>query len=136
MLRVLKTNLQVYDMVLNLLKNLPQQIERERPVELLDAFGRVCPVHLEFITSAEAFIAVLKIRFKDAGLRKIERRQFALENAKTKRMIDLKKPWSMCMLPGQKVDMSMIFSQDEIPRSTCPGCQHENTDAKTGDIEW
>lgn len=115
---------------------LPHQIERERPIELLDACGRLCPVHLEFITSAEAFVAVLKVRFKDAGLQKIERGQFALENSQTKRLVDLQRPWHMCMLPGQKIDMSMIFSQAEVPRSTCPGCHYENTSADHEDVEW
>ena len=136
MLQVLKTNLQIYDMMLNLQENLTRQIERERPVELLDACGRRCPVHLEFITSAEAFLAVLKIRFKDAGLQKIVRGQFALENSRTKRSIDLQKPWSTCMLPGSKVDMSMIFSQVNVLQSVCPSCHYQNADSHTRDLEW
>ena len=136
MLQVLKTNLQIYELVLTLHTNLPRQVERERPVELLDACGRYCPVHLEFITSAEAFLAVLKVRFKDAGLQKIERGQFALENSQTKRLIDLRQPWSTCMMPGSKVDMSMIFSQTGVSRSACPSCHHENKDSNTGDVEW
>ena len=135
-LKVLRTNLEIYDMILNLQKTLPRQVERECPVILSDAFGRFCPVHLEFIDSAEAFLAVLKVRFKDVGLQKIERGQFALEIAQTKRSIDLRKPWLSCMLPGQRVDMSMIFQQADIPRSTCPGCHSENNPAKTEDVEW
>ena len=136
MIKVLKTNLQIYHMILNLQTNLPPQIERERPVILLDACGHLCPVHLDFINSAEAFLAVLKVRFKDIGLQKIERGQFALENAQTKRLIDLRRPWHTCMLPGQRIDMSMIFSQADVPRSTCPGCRHENSNANTEDVEW
>ena len=136
MLKVLKTNLQIYDMVLSLQRTLPRQVERERPVELLDACGRLCPVHLEFITSAEAFLAVLKVRFKDTGLQKIERGQFALENTLTKQMVDLQRPWHICMQPGQKINMSMVFSQAETTQSTCPGCQYENSKANTEDVEW
>lgn len=136
MVEVLRTNLQLYDMVLSLQANLPQQIERQRPVLFLDACGYLSPVHLEFITSAEAFLAVLKVRFKDAGLQKIERGQFALENAQTKRAVDLKRPWHLCMLPGQRIDMSMIFSESDVLGSTCPGCQRENTNAATEDVEW
>lgn len=58
MLKVLRTNLEMYDMIFRLQTNLAPQIERERPVILLDACGRLCPVHLEFINSAEAFLAV------------------------------------------------------------------------------
>lgn len=100
MLKVLRTNLQLYEMILSLQTKLPPQVERELHVTLLDACGRLCPVHLDFINSAEASLAVLKVRFKDVGLQKIERGQFALENAKTKRAIDLRRPWHTCMLPG------------------------------------
>lgn len=136
MLKVLKTNLQIYEMVLNMHVNLPQQIERQQPVMFLDACGRLSPIHLEFISSAEAFLAVLKIRFQDAGLRKIKRGQFALEEAGTKRTVDLGRPWHTCFLPGQKIDMSMVFSQPETPKSTCPGCQYETEGKNAEDIEW
>lgn len=136
MLKILKTNLQLYDIILSMQANLPQQMERQQPVLFLDACGRLSPVHLEFITSAEAFLAVLKIRFQDAGLRKIEKGQFALEETRSKRQIDLRRPWQTCLLPGQKIDMSMIFSRVESARFTCPGCQHEAGSKTTQDVEW
>ncbi len=136
MLKILKTNLQIYDIILNMQANLPQQMERQQPVSFLDACGRLSLVHLEFITSAEAFLAVLKIRFQDAGLRKIEKGQFALEETRSKRRIDLRRPWHTCFLPGQKIDMSMIFSRLESAKVTCPGCQHEATSQTTEDVEW
>ena len=136
MLRMLKTNLEIYDLMLKLQTDLPRQVERERPVTLQDACGRFCPVHLDFIDSAEAFIAVLKVRFKDVGLQKVERGQFALENAQTKRPIDLQKPWRTCMLPGQRIDMSMIFSQAGLPGATCPGCHCNNTTTNSSEVEW
>lgn len=139
MLKVLKSNLQIYDMILNMQTNLPQQMERQQPVHFLDACGRLLPVHLEFITSAEAFLAVLRVHFKDAGLRKIEKGQFTLEESRSKRTIDLRRPWHKCFLPGQKIDMSMIFSQSDTPdtlRSVCPGCQHESESKSTDDVEW
>lgn len=135
-LEVLKTTLEIYNMILNLQMNLPRQVERERPVILLDACGRFCPVHLDFINSAEAFLAELKVRFKDVELQKIQRGQFVLENTQTKRSIDLRRPWHTCMLPGPRIDMSMIFSQADVPRSTCPGCRYDNTTANTEDVEW
>ena len=136
MLKVLKANLQMYDLVLSMQATLPLQIERQRPVLFLDACGRLSPIHLEFITSAEAFIAVLKVRFKDAGLKKIEKGHFVLEEARTKRLVDLRRPWHTCFLPGQKIDMSMVFSQADNPRSTCPGCQYESSTNTTEDVEW
>ena len=136
MLKALKANLQMYDLVLSMQATLPVQIERQRPVLFLDACGRLSPIRLEFITSAEAFIAVLKVRFKDAGLKKIEKGHFFLEEARTKRLVDLRRPWHTCFLPGQKIDKSMVFSQAENPRSTCPGCQYESSANTTGDVEW
>jgi len=136
MLKVLKSNLQMYDMILNMHASLPQQVERQQPVMFLDACGRLSPVHLEFITSAEAFLAVLKIRFQGIGLRKVEKGQCALEEAKSKRIIDLRRPWHTCFLPGLKVDMSMIFSQLETAKSTCPGCQCESEGDAAEDVEW
>lgn len=101
-LKILKANVQIFDMVLNMQANLPQQVERQQPVLFLDAFNRLSPVHLEFITSAEAFVAVLKVRFQDAGLRKIERGQYSLEEACSNRKIDLQRPWHTCFLQAKK----------------------------------
>ena len=136
MLKILNSNIQMYDIILNMQMNLPQQIERQRPVLFLDACGRLSPVHLEFITSADAFLAVLKDRFKDGGLQRIERGQFVLEDARAKRVIDLKQPWNTCFLPGQKIDMSMIFLRASTSKTTCPACHHKNTTASTGPVEW
>ena len=136
MLKILKTNLQIYDMVINIQSTLPQQVERERPVLFLDACGRLSPVHLEFITSTEAFLAVLKVRFKDTGLQKIEKGQFVLEEARTKQQVDLRRPWHMCFLPGQKIDMSMLFSLTTTATATCPGCQYESLGDPAMDVEW
>ena len=138
MLKILKTNLQIYDIVLDMQTKLPLQIERQQPVIFLDAFARLSPVHLEFITSAEAFLAVLKVRFQDAGLRKIEKGHFSLEESRTRRLIDLRQPWHTCFLPGQKIDMSMIFSEPSDGERTkrCPGCRHNPVSNEPGEIEW
>ena len=42
----------------------PPRVLLQKPVTLLDACGEVAAFHLEFIGSLEAFIAVLKTRFK------------------------------------------------------------------------
>lgn len=136
MLKILKSNLQVYELMLNMHTNLPHQIARQQPLMFLDACGRLSPVHLEFITSAEAFLAVLKVRFKHLGVRKIERGQFVLEEARTKRTIDLRRPWETCFLPGQRIEMSMVFSQIETSKSTCPSCQWEVIADPAKAIQW
>jgi len=87
---VRETNLQVYQMVLEMQTTLPSQVKRQQSVYFLDAWGRFSPFHLEFINSWDAFLAVLKVRFKHCGLGKIEKNQYVLEEANSKRPIDIR----------------------------------------------
>ncbi|KAI9710409.1 MAG: hypothetical protein M1812_007445 [Candelaria pacifica] len=108
--------------MLQQLQKLPPQVELRKPVILEDACGRVAPFHLDFINSREAFVAVLKVRFKDIGLQKIENGEFCLEERGMKREIDLSRPWDTVLLPGQKVDMSMVFQRRYTADAKCHGC--------------
>ncbi|KAI9719370.1 MAG: hypothetical protein M1812_003441 [Candelaria pacifica] len=116
------------------LQQLPAQVELQRPVILLDACGRIAPFHLDFINSKEAFVAVLEVRFKDIGLEKIQKEEYILEERQRRREIDLSKPWNAVFMPGQKVDMSMIFQRSHTRKSleNCHGCgatgQYSGTD--------
>ncbi|KAL9135056.1 MAG: hypothetical protein Q9175_003762 [Cornicularia normoerica] len=114
---------------------IPAQVLLSTPVILLDARGRSAPFHLEFIDSSEAFIAVLKVRFKDIGLRKIENGQFALEDTTRKRSLRLSDAWSTTVRPGQHISMSMIFRLQESPNTTCPSCGHENEESDETEVE-
>ncbi|KAI9766819.1 MAG: hypothetical protein M1840_006295 [Geoglossum simile] len=116
-------------------KSIPPQVELQRPVTLLDACGRLAPFHLDFINSAEAFIAVLRVRFKHAGLEKIERGEFVIRETSRKRAIDLSKPWESALMPGQKIDMSMVFRKQNVPQSSCPGCQSVNGGFAEDEVE-
>ena len=78
--------------------NPPPQVLLQEPVILHDACGRPAPFHLDFITSADAFLAVLKIRFKDIGARKIALRQFDLREASRQKEIVLSRPWETVFL--------------------------------------
>jgi hypothetical protein len=116
---------------------LPLQIDQQQPVIFRDALNRVAPIHLEWITSHEAFLAVLEVRFKDVGIEKVRRREFALQKAGATTDIDLRKSWEACFCPGQRVDMSMIFKQqgpDDI--AVCPVCKHECFGEASSEIEW
>ncbi len=121
-LQSLMRTIQQQQVFLQQLQQLPPQVELQKPVILLDACGRVAPFHLDFIDSREAFIAVIKARFKDIGLKKIEKGEFCLEERHRKREIDLSRPWSTVFLPGQTVDMSMIFQRSYAPLEKCHGC--------------
>lgn len=104
---------------------------------LLDALDRLAPVHLEWINSFKAFLAVLKVRFEHNGLQMIKDGRFVLQATKTKRDVDLSRPWDSCLLPGQAYDMSMLFQDpDSIASVTCISC-HDKCSGKAGeDITW
>jgi hypothetical protein len=102
-------HLQTLTAVQKIQSSLPPQVSLQKPVIFLDALDRLAPIHLEWINSQEAFLAVLKVRFKHVGLRMIEDGRFALQATATKRDINLNRPWEVCFYPGQAYDMSMLF---------------------------
>ncbi|OBT55268.1 hypothetical protein VE04_05188 [Pseudogymnoascus sp. 24MN13] len=104
---------------------IPPQVLLQRPLVFRDALDRVTPVHLDFIDSAEAFLAVLKIRFKEIGSEKLDRNEYTLTDDKQNRNLDMKKPWCSVMKPGQHVSMSMIFDT-RFQQNICPGCSATN----------
>jgi hypothetical protein len=160
---ILQTNVQVFQIVLQIQKfitTIPGQIERQEPVYLLDALGKTSPFHLEFVRSSEvsshirpfsslylsckALVAILKVNFKKHGngAEKIERGEFAIEDAATRRDVNLEDDWETCFSPGQRVNMSMIFRRDcpnyAKRRISCPNCHYDpvarmETDS---DITW
>ena len=84
----------------------------------------------------QALIAVLKIRFKDVGLRKIETGEFTLEDSRLKRGLQLTKPWTLMVRPGQHIHMSMIFRLEKKRMARCPSCGEENMGSDLKDVEW
>lgn len=118
-------------------ENLPAQVLLQKPVMFLDALDRLAPIHLEWINSQEAFLAVLKVRFKHLGLRMIENGRFALQATKTKRDVNLDTPWEVCLLPGQTYDMSMLFrASSSDTTTTCTACHHTCSGKADEDITW
>ena len=96
----------------------------------------VNPVPQPLTSPIQAFIDVLKDRFKDVGLHKIEAGEFALEDSRLKRSLQLTKPWAAIVRPGQQINMSMVFRLKETPTARCPGCYKENAGSDLEDIEW
>lgn len=84
----------------------------------------------------QAFVAVLKVRFKDIGLRKIEKGQFVLEDTRRKKAISLKSSWSTVVRPGQHISMSMIFRQQQTVRGSCPSCGESNEESEVEEVDW
>jgi hypothetical protein len=138
MMEVLASNLRIFEEVRNVNSQVPTQVLLQEPVLFWDARGHFAPFHLDFIDSAEAFLAVLRLRFKDGGgLKKIDHGDFAVADAGTKKDIDLLKTWNRCFRPGQKVNMSMIFdlTPGEVENS-CPACGHVNSGNTDVEIKW
>ena len=109
----------------------PPQVLLQQPVILLDPFGKISPFHLDFIDSSDCFMAVLKARFSkagitSAGLSKLEKGDFLMQDTQRRRPIDLTNNWTSVFRPGQNVDMSMVFHRFACPRSTCPLCLEIN----------
>jgi hypothetical protein len=119
-------NFATYRAVIRLQNALPSHLERgmfEEPIILDDPIGRISPVHLQFITSWDAFHSVLEVRFENApGYRKMIQRKYSLELKGTKKDISQSRLWQDAFLPGQRVEMSFIFN-DKGSGDTCPGCQ-------------
>jgi hypothetical protein len=135
--KIVQTNLRVFQMIFDIhqyILQVPSQVNRQQPVYMIDAFGRESPFHLEFVRSAEAFIAILKVNFKSNGSQKIERGEFVIEDDGTKRDVDLSRDWGNCFFPGQRVSMSMIFKR--VKMTTCPGCGTESGSAPEQEVTW
>ncbi|MCJ1460592.1 hypothetical protein MMC28_010974 [Mycoblastus sanguinarius] len=130
-----KINFMTYKAVVSLQTNIPAQLERcwtQDPATLEDALGRVTPVHLEFLDSWEAFEAVLEVRFRQLpGHRKIKQREYALRSDVLKKDVEQSIAFTRCFLPGQRIDMSMIFDGGSGSLSSCPGCKFST--AKTAE---
>lgn len=83
----------------------------------------------------QAFVAVLKIRFKDIGLEKLERNEFLLSDEKQNRDLDIRRPWQAVMKPGQHVSMRMVFDTG-FQLNSCPGCLSENDAGRGQETIW
>jgi hypothetical protein len=84
-------------------------------------------------------IAVLRVNFRKAGagLKKIDRGEFSFQDSVSKREIDLTQDWENCFLPGQRVDMNMVFNSDDLSATTtCPSCGQDSGRSQDEEIEW
>jgi hypothetical protein len=143
MRKVFDMNMKIYEMVLDMQKlqfQLPAQVDRQQPVYFEDAYGRIAPFYIEFISSFDAFQAVMEVRFRHVpGLKKVQNVEYAIQESSSKRKLDLTAPWDSIFLPGRKVNMSTVFRRPQTSMSSCPGCQTENKieDSNKGsEIQW
>ncbi|KAH7354612.1 concanavalin A-like lectin/glucanase domain-containing protein [Rhexocercosporidium sp. MPI-PUGE-AT-0058] len=113
------------------------QIQCQAVVYFTDAFGKLKTFDLGYIDSAEKFLRMLRENFRHVGLRKIENREFVLEDTATKEEISLyKKPWNEVFVHGQRVHMSMIFGQVIRPQAnSCPNCHTINHGKQDSEVK-
>jgi hypothetical protein len=80
--RAFAINFATYHAVISIQRALPSRLERgivEEPFILEDPIGRIAPVHLQFVTSWDAFNAILEIWCRSLqGLRKILQKYYGL----------------------------------------------------------
>jgi len=128
---IVKINIATYNAVMSLHAVLPGYSDRilvHQSFTLEDAIGRVAPVHLQFINSWEAFDAVLEARFRTIqGLRKIQAKEYILQEKTSKKEVNRGWSWEGAFLPGQHIEMSLIFENKgdggyKGTANSCPGC--------------
>jgi hypothetical protein len=139
--QVVQINLRVFQMVHDIqlfILKIPGQVQHHQPVYLIDAFNKESPFYLEFVRSAEALSAVLRVNIKNAGGDPdiIDRGEFVVEESGTQIPIDLTQPWDSCFYPGQRVAMSVIFKQRTTTKTSCPRCGKDHEGSTGQEITW
>jgi hypothetical protein len=126
--QILQTNLQIFQMIYDIqlfITKIPGQVQRQQPVYFVDSLNRETPFHLEFVRSAEALRAVLKINLRTLayGPRMIDAGEFVIEESATNKVIDITRNWEGCFFPGQRVVMSMVFNERDRWKTRCLKCR-------------
>jgi hypothetical protein len=142
--RIFRTNVETYEAVVAIQRVLPSHLERSMfrdPFILEDAIGRISPVHMDFINSWEAFDAILRLRFQDVqGFKKVQNNEYVLQEHATKREIKRTRRWDVAFMPGQRVDMSLVFVKaekaEETPSTSCPNCRATSTKSQDSEVQW
>lgn len=144
MRRTIALNVATYHAIISIQAALPNRLERvliEEPFILEDPIGRIAPVHLQFVTCWDAFHAVMEHRFLNLqGYKKIQQRKYGLQDRASKREIEQTRAWQGAFLPGQRVNMAIIFESDrvegaDVANTTCPGCQTPSVDNSDVEIQ-
>ena len=80
---------------------------------------------------------ILRERFeKRPGYQKVLEGEFAIEEGITGRDISRENEFAMCFRPGQKIDMSMIFSDLDASSNHCPRCRTKSEASAEARIQW
>ncbi|KAH8747111.1 hypothetical protein F5882DRAFT_422542 [Hyaloscypha sp. PMI_1271] len=101
---------------------------KSEPMILEDAHGYVLAIPLEVVVSWKVFENILLNHFKSLaerklpGSRKVQNREYAIEDTSTRVPFSRKRSWDSFCRPGRKIDMSMIFKNNRETSVVCPKC--------------
>jgi hypothetical protein len=81
--------------------------------------------------------SILLSHFKTLpGEKKVQKREFEIEDSVTRRTLTRKRAWSEVSYPGRKIDMSMIFKDVGKTSVVCPKCDTISKEEKGVQVEW
>ena len=97
MRKIFAMNVATYNAIMDMRGQLPSHLERslfQEPFILEDGIGRIAPVHMQFITSWEAFDSVLEMRFRGMqGHQMVQNKEYVIQENATRREIGRSHPW-------------------------------------------
>ena len=112
----------------------------QQPVTLEDALGRLIPLPLELVDSWDMFNMILSKRFENhPGYQKVAKGEFAIEESLSGMEVHREWNWSQCFRPGQKVDMTMVFSASpylDMAADCCPRCKTKISATVGSRAQW
>jgi hypothetical protein len=80
---------------------------------------------------------ILSKRFeKHPGHNKIQRREYVIEEASTGRALSRTTDLRMCLGPGQKIDMSVVFPDGAGDSNYCPRCRTKSATSSEIRTQW
>jgi len=92
------------------------------------------------LLTSQAFDAVLEVRFRQLpGHRKVRQKEYALRSQAMKKDAGQSTTFQQSFLPGQRIDMSMVFAGNGGLLSSCPGCRTETSTTKeelSSEVQW
>ncbi|KAE9369642.1 hypothetical protein N431DRAFT_413880 [Stipitochalara longipes BDJ] len=109
---------------------------KQAPMTLEDAHGKLLPLPLELVVSWEMFDSILLSHFRKlAGEKKVEKREYEIEDGSTRGTLARTTSWSQICKPGRKIEMSMIFKEANKTGVACPKCDTISNEKKGVQVE-
>lgn len=86
---------------------------------------------------SQMFDSILLSHFQTLpGEKKVQKREFELEDSVTRGKLARTRSWSQISKPGRKIEMSMIFKDFGKTSVVCPKCDTISKEGKGIQVEW